>query len=418
MRLFAIVAIVFISACSSHASSAIAPQTTNVFPQVVQQQGGGPWVNFPMGGSRVIEPTQAIAAGFDGNMWVCDNGAIDRVDMAGNVTSFAVPACFALTRDPDQHLYFWETPTQFGKVDSSGDITSLSLDGGTPVDNVMASDSNHDLWKPGSDIDRIDPAGHVAFKNLVFPPGVGGTITALAYGSDGQMWFSCVARFTPCLGEISLDMSVYNISLLPDVSNPIAASDGGIWFSEGNSIARMDTGSKTITTYPLPQTYNVIWGTQATPELLAFVTKGRQLLKFNIRTHKIDSILDIPGMVDSTNSFIDFGVDRNLWIATDVLGKVSHGYKATTLDVNVVRLMTTTPTSITVSVGQAASLGVAEKHYLNPTFAAASSNPSVATVAPAQTLGSFVVTGVSSGSCSVTLSDRYGNSIAVSVTVQ
>src|SRR5215469_12633126 len=187
-----------LAACNNVGSPRVNQPIPNV--QIVQQQGGGLWATFPMGGSRVIEPTQSIAAGFDGNMWVCDNGAVDRVDMAGNVTSFPVPACFAITRDSDQHVYFWEAPEQLGKIDGEGNITSLALDAGTPVSHVMASDGNGDLWKPGSDIDRIDTSGHVTSKQLIYPPGTGGTITGLAFGSDGQMWFSCVTAYgVPCL---------------------------------------------------------------------------------------------------------------------------------------------------------------------------------------------------------------------------
>jgi len=416
-RIVLSVMIALIFGCSSHSNSPVVGTPNGpIVADVVQQQGGGAWLTFPMGGSRIIEPTQAVAAGFDGNMWVCDSGAVDRVDMSGNVTSFPVPACAAITRNPDHHIYFWEAPEQFGTIDGNGNVSSLVLDGGTPIANVMATDSSHDLWKPGTDIDRIDPTGHVTFKQIVYPPGVGGTITGLVFGSDGQMWFSCVtASRAPCIGELSLDMSAYTIWLLPAVSNPIAGSDGGIWFSEGNSIARMDTGTKTITTYPLPQTYNVIWGTQATGNLLAFVTKGRQLVEFNIRRHEIARKSDIPAMVDATNSFVTLGTDLNLWVPTDDTCPVKHGCSATVLNVNILRSITTDPTSLSLSVGEASPLTAKEKFSTKP-LAAQTSNPAVATVT-GNGNDAWTVTATGVGSCTITVLDATGNSIDVPVTV-
>ena len=407
----------FAVGCSSHSGSSVVGTPDGSFsPYVRQQQGNGPWLTFPMGGSRIIEPTQAVAAGFDENMWVCDNGAVDRVDMSGHVATFAVPACAAITRNPDHHLYFWEAPEQLGTIDSEGNISSLVLDGGTPIANVLASDSSHNLWKPGTDIDRIDPTGHVSFKQIVFPPGTGGKITGLVLGSDGQMWFSCVtADRAPCIGEIKLDMSSYMIWLLPAVSNPIAGSDGGIWFSEGNSIARVDTGTKSITTYSLPQTYNVIWGTQATDSLLAFVTRGRQLVDFNIRKHKIAGKSDIPGMVDATNSFVTLGTDLNLWVPTDDTCLVKHGCFATVLNINILRSITTDPTSFSLSVGEASPLTAKERLFTKP-LTAQTSNSAIASVTSNGT-DSWTVTAVGSGSCTITVSDTKGNYVDVPVTV-
>lgn len=410
----------FLAGCSSHTTG---PNVANfsVTPQALQQQGGGPWLSFPMGGSRIIEAGESIAAGFDGNIWVCDSASVDRVDMAGAVTSFAVPSCSGITRDPNGHLYFRESPSQLGTVDASGNIGSLGLDGGVPPQSTLASDAQGNLWAGSGEIEKIDSSGHVTAEDLVYPPGVGGTITGLVYGSDGEMWFSCLTagnQGVPCIGEISLDMSAYQIWLLPGVSNPIAASDNGIWFFEGDSIARMDPGTKAIATYSLSQTYNVDWGTQATPALLAFVTRGRQLLQFDIKTHAIAGKPLIAGMVDGTHSFVTLGPDKNLWIGTDVEGPAKFHFQETTLDVFILRAMTTVPTIISLKVDQTSPLSVAEKHYMNPTFTAVTSNALIATVAPGNNAQSFVVTALSSGNCDITVSDRLGNSIAVPVSVQ
>ena len=311
---------VVIAGCASHVvTPTSSPGTENaVPPRVVQQQGR--WETFPLGAGHVIDNNQSIATGFDGNMWACDNGAIDRIDTTGHVTSFSVPACSSPTRNPNQHVYFIEGPsnTQIGSIDASGNISALQLDNQALV-GVTASDPHKDLFIGSNDgtsqMENINPTtGHVLLHQLIFPGGVGVQFTGLAYGSDGQIWFSCVTdedHQTPCLGEVSLDLSTYNMSLLPEASNPIAASDGGIWFSEGSAIARVDTSTKTITTYPTNQPVHAVWGTQGTSSHLYFVTAGRKLVSFNIRTHKADLRSTLPDVIDSTESFVIVGPDKN-----------------------------------------------------------------------------------------------------------
>src|SRR5215469_10569390 len=100
-----------ISACSYHGSST-AYQPLPIVPQVVQQQGGGPWVTFSIPGT----PTFGITAGPDGAVWYCDEGAnaLRRVDMSGVGTFFSAPDsgfCSSVITGPDGNLYFGETDT-------------------------------------------------------------------------------------------------------------------------------------------------------------------------------------------------------------------------------------------------------------------------------------------------------------------
>jgi hypothetical protein len=75
------------------------------------------------------------------------------------------------------------------------------------------------------------------------------------------------------------------------------------------------------------------------------------------------------------------------------------------------------PTSLSfTAVGQTQTFTAQEMVYTNP-FTATSSNPSVATLSPGSSYGSFTVTAVAAGSATITVKDSNGNSTTVAVGV-
>src|ERR1700687_4829582 len=124
-RFFTILALssILLAGCASNSSGSAEPSTGGVLPQVVQQQGNGPWVTLPIGTGHTVGLGQSIAPGSDGAMWVCDNGFIDRIDMRGNVQYFSVPGCGGLIPIPDNRLFFSAGETAIAIVDRSGQIS-------------------------------------------------------------------------------------------------------------------------------------------------------------------------------------------------------------------------------------------------------------------------------------------------------
>lgn len=324
--------IAFVFGCASH-STAVPPMgsggvgaTGSAGAAYARPNTLGTWTTFSLG-SNTVQGGQSIAAGFDGAMWICDNASVDRVDTSGNVTSVAVPSCSDITRDPNGKLYFKDltNPFQIGRINNLGQVSYVALNDHLVI-GPMAADSTGALWtKGGADIAKVDPKrGTVASKNLAFPPGgVSGVVDNFVEGSDSRMWFNCYTSTSQCLGVISLDLSSYTIWLLPEVSNPIAGSDGGIWFSEGTAIARMDPATETLTTYPLKTTIHAACflentiqcssGSATSTGQIAFITKARTLVIYNIHNHSVTIRSSLPNDSDSQAADLVTGVDHNLW---------------------------------------------------------------------------------------------------------
>ena len=75
-----------------------------------------------------------------------------------------------------------------------------------------------------------------------------------------------------------------------------------------------------------------------------------------------------------------------------------------------------TPTSITLNAGATGTITASENSSA-AYFTAQSSDTTVATVAQSNSQNAFIVTAVKSGTCKVLISDAYGNTVSVPVTV-
>ena len=416
---------VLIAGCSQsmHAST-VTPNVGGVsIPQVVQQQGSGSWVTLPLNKTNEIEQGQAFVAGFDDAVWYCGATFVNRVSMSDIVTATSVPNCWDLTSDPDGNLYFVadqsKATPRIGRIDSTGHVTFVSLSLQT-VATFMSSDNAGNLWvgQNADYIHRITPGtGNVVTFRIASPDGSEVVFTGITQGSDGSIWYSCKsANGAYCYGYITQDGSTSQSWVVPQVSPPIAASDNGIWFSEGLAVARVDPSTKSIVTYPVSNPINAVAGVQGTPDHIYFLTKGHQLVNYNIHTHAELAGVTIPSDPgDMLNQRLVKGPDRNLWVPGNIVHTDDDG---TSFEVYVLRALSTSPTSITVSVGQDTPLTVSEKHVLKLVVTATSTNQAFATVAPGNGPGSFTVTGVSPGSCDITIADKFGNSIEVPVTIQ
>lgn len=435
MRLFAIVAIVFISACSSNASSAIAPapQTTNVFPRVVQQQGGGPWVSFSVPTQTSLSVYASFAEGYDGATWYCgiDNynggfGEIGRVDMRGNITLQDTTTCRAITRNQDGNLYFLSG--SYGGLDTLGVINKAGTISYVPVQGVIANGTGYWMLSGG------DGALYLLARDSasagVFRVTTSGVATQLAQpgqglykwitaGSDHNVWYYDDCRESGCPSPLVVKYNVSSQSItsysVPPSTGLAGASDGGIWFDEGSAMGRIDATTGALTSYPIAHSFPAVQIIQGYPDALFILDHSPVVHEFSLRKHALVRSWTIPNQqVDDRASEL-LGPDFNIWVPS---GGVLHGGLAGYgLNVLVLHVLTTQPTSITLPVGGTSPLSASETHYLNGTFTATSSKPSVAQVS-STSKNTFTVTGVGVGTCAVTVADIHGNLVDVSVTVQ
>jgi virginiamycin B lyase len=133
----------------------------------------------------------AIAAGPDGNLWFTAprTNKIGRITPTGKVTEFSLPTSnsepTSIVVGPDGNLWFTEA-SGIGRITKQGSITEF------PVTDVASSSlvagSADRLWfLEGTGIGTITPEGSVADFPL---PAHIGSITSLAIGPDGNLWFT------------------------------------------------------------------------------------------------------------------------------------------------------------------------------------------------------------------------------------
>lgn len=78
--------------------------------------------------------------------------------------------------------------------------------------------------------------------------------------------------------------------------------------------------------------------------------------------------------------------------------------------------VTVKPSSVTVGVGQSETITASEKSS-SAYFTAQSTDTTTATVTQGTSTNSFVVTGVKAGQCNILITDSYGTTTTVPVTV-
>ncbi len=195
-----------------------------------------------------------IAAGPGGTMWFVENTgfAVGRVDSAGHLTEFAVPANSAgshgslnsITAGPDGAMWFTDESSanpRVGRIDpASGAMTMYELPtgagafaGAQPLQITAGSDGA--LWFTGffgSVIGRVDVAGHFT----AYPLRRGGDVRGITAGPDGAIWFTqvtpdAVGRLDPTTGAVVL----HKVHSPLGTAAPIGIAtgpDGDLWFTE------------------------------------------------------------------------------------------------------------------------------------------------------------------------------------------
>ena len=316
----------------------------------------------------------AIAFGSDHNLWVSTNdGVIARVTPTGSETDYSVaPSNTSLSNiipGPDGALWFIEcsSPTSggIGTITTTGSHTFFS----TGCEQVLESGPDGNIWfGNGATISNMTPQGVLVGQYAVGESGFAG----IASGSDGALYVLGIRPNNAPneLIKVTTDGTVTHIGGDPrlDLFRGITSGpDGNLWIS-----AVLSASSHLVTFDPATQQFG---------------------------DRRIKSPAFGPNII--------VGPDSNLWmLGRSKTGVYTYVYAALTL----------MPRPVTVQVSHTAVLSVSETNY-GGQWTAIAAKPSIASVTFNSNNGSFVVTGVSSGTTRITVYDSMFNSANVKVTV-
>ena len=235
---------------------------------------GGALTQFPLPGGAWsgVAPT-ALAVAPNGDVWYAttNSAAIDMMTPTGAVTTQTLPAASmsqvnALIIAPDGTVWYTRTTGvdgRIGHIDAAGKISEYTVDQaqnlawnpGQPTGLAYGPDGNIWFTAPGTDtVGKVTPTGQVT--SYVVTPGVleGTQFGSITAGPDGALWFN--DAYDAAIGRIT---TAGSITLYPaaGIATPSSASittgpDGALWFTGmSGSIGRITT-SGSVSTYTVP----------------------------------------------------------------------------------------------------------------------------------------------------------------------
>lgn len=423
IQAFAPVIIIFLAGCA-HSVAPIASAQATVIPNVVQNGGSAPeFVAFAAPASAFI------ARGFSTHEWLSENtgglhgNTVDEIGLDGALTSFHTPTSPSgpqgLTTGPRGSLWIAESAGKVAELSMPGHVfTEFALPAGShPTAIAAGPDGNLWLADAANHVDKMTPQGVTTVFSV---PGVT-SITDVTAGPDGNVWCTAIltegssstgmiCRITPP-GSISV-FGIDHVQLDTVPLGIVTGSDGELWVvmaaSDGTGVLGQffSTGAEHVVSSIRASSSSIAAGSNGN---LFFNQIGSAKLGVSSTASHIRYI-DLP-TANTTVSDLASGPDGNIWMtAADGPGSEVLVY--------VLRVMSVMPPNITfTSVGQMQTITISERGY-HRTWTAQSSNTNVATVSLGSGADQFVVTAVGSGTCTITVSDLTGNSIAVPVTVR
>lgn len=397
---------IFISSCASR-SAVQSPSSSSIAPFIQENPGTTRlWATFATEGGS--QPTD-VALGSDGAMWVSENAAdaIERFDVTtGTTKHYPTPnAPLEITAGPDGNVWFTEpNAMKLGRITPAGTVTEFSPPSQGYLFDVTGG-SDGDVWFAESPdiIGAVSPEG--TFREYHNPSGHPALL--MTSGPDGAIWFT-ETNYDE-IGRVSTTGQFTEFALPAGRKGPfdIISFEGELWFTEliSNAIAKMTTSGQ-VTEFPVHLTFpsSLCAGPNG---FLWFVhdADAGKLANFNPKTDTATNVGFAPGTSGGYGN-VAVGPDKNIYTGAPFDDEIV---------VRVIDVMTATPSSLDLTVGQSQDFTLTENHYAG-SWSAVSSKPSVAKVSqPAK--GTFKVTGVNSGSTTVTVSDSIGNSKPVPVTV-
>ncbi len=384
-----------------------------VEPRIFQSAPPSQWIRLQHTFAQPVAGSD-IAVGPDGNVWLADpNNGLIRIDMSGGFTQVGPPGPFGplrLVAGFSNDIWFTSgfTNPYISRMTLDGTVTQYPLPSKFGYGEGIARGRDKTIWftDPGSAaIGKIDRNGVMTEYQASSSP------MEIVAGPDGNMWFTDyyggkVGRITP-QGVISL------FQVARFTRNLVVGPDGDFWVIVDGSayVYKLSTAGAIVgEVYIAPpgpdggSAEDIILGPDKKAVWIGWFGGDVQSLE---RVALDGSITSFP-LPQAHFDRMTAGPDKNVW--TISLSK-------TGVEVLVREPVLPAPTSIDfAAVGQAQPVTVAEPGY-HGLYAATTSNPAVASVAPGQNAQTFIVTATGSGSCSITLSDARGNGTAVPVTV-
>ncbi|MDQ6766965.1 MAG: hypothetical protein M3Z41_04065, partial [Candidatus Eremiobacteraeota bacterium] len=189
----------------------------------------------------------AITSGSDGNLWVteCDANKIGRVTLTGTITEFTIPTANTcpqiINPGPDGNLWFSETNfNKIGRITTAGVITEFPLPPplGTgplnPTGIVAGPDGNIWFSHPGASVVGVMSIFGTLIASYSTPTVNAGPDLIIA-GRDGNMWFAEATGPTNFIAKSTMSGTITEFAVPTQSSNGTGGTIGGIaWGQDGN----------------------------------------------------------------------------------------------------------------------------------------------------------------------------------------
>lgn len=286
----------------------------------------------------------ALVAGADGNLWWVDGNsdAVGRTTPRGVTTAFRIPGGVQprteLVAAPDGSLWGATMNNRLLHITMTGAITVVdvpaSVQWNGPYHLTMASDGA--LWYVGGGssqgLYRRDPTG----TTTTYQP-QGSNPVSLTWGPDGALWFGetvsggqSIARFDPATSTVTH----YAVPGPPDFIGPLVVAGGDLWFGENTrgKVGRI-TPQGALTEFALPR----YGGQQLTVRTAMIVGRDGALWAAAAQAGVASPVLVrvtlagatqvVPVTVGGSEAFVTDpaeGPDGHVWMLSE------HGYQAST----------------------------------------------------------------------------------------
>ncbi len=390
-------------------------------PDVVQRGKGGSWVQFVPKTRGTIY--NAIVSGPNGGVWFLDEDAVSLASISENgaITkeyrlTGASGSIRAMAVGADKKFYILDDSTHIVRATTSGTVTIIPFPSGDQTldfDGIALGPDGNVWFTEYGRIGKIAPSGTIT--EYPYPAGYTANSGGITVGADGNMWFAessgnAIGRVVPSSGQIT--MFPLPTSCAP--ATVVQGNDGNVWFFciEFAPMIGSITPDGAIAMYPIGGTFN----DNRTGQFCARGPDGEpwcasrrdgDVIRVDTSAHTV-AMYTPPLSAGTFLNALTAGPDGNLWV--DTVGGTPD------IDVLVFNPITVKPNALSFSaVGQRSTLTVSQTGSTH--WTAASSNPTVATVAQGGTNATFAVQATGIGTCKITISDGAGNSVAVKVTV-
>lgn len=403
--------------------SGVAGVPTTVDHYVLQgQQPPAQWLQFfaptPRGNSWGGD---TVTVGPKHTLWFTEmaKNMIAEVDMTGAIKEIAVNTQPQyIIEGPDKNvwvaLYLANGSGSIDRISSNGFVATYPILGNALG---LANGADGRIWfiNRAPDLSTFELGAVTVYGQITLYPlsQQGESLNGLAQGPDGNVWYTASANQIGYVGKVTPQGQITEYPLPSNITagSLAAGSDGKIWFvafdsSGGVGIGRIDTDGTSYTLYPTPT--NPTWIVQGQKGFMWFVAYAAGPSGWEVDQISEGGALTRNSLPtgDVYLGSVAYGPDGNLWLPDA---------KNDAIDVFVRRLLSVTPPSLSIPVGQTQTFTANETGYKGK-FTASGCPSSVATISQTES-GIFSVTGNGAGYCSILVRDSSLNSAPVAIQV-